>query len=52
MSCHGTARILANQSDESYPTAYTAPISFFQDTAYFNSLSTHTDFSWAIPGAQ
>jgi hypothetical protein len=52
MSCHGTARILANQPDESYPTAYTAPISFFQDAAYFNSLSTHTDFSWAIPGAQ
>jgi hypothetical protein len=43
---------LANQPDESYPTAYTAPISFFQDAAYFNSLSTHTDFSWAIPGAQ
>jgi hypothetical protein len=51
MSCHGTARILANQDNETYPSAYNAPISFFQDTTYFNSISTHTDFSWAIPSA-
>lgn len=47
MSCHGTARVANNQD---YPPAYTAPIDFFGDTTYFNTTSTHTDFSWAIPG--
>jgi hypothetical protein len=50
MSCHGTARIAAD-FNEPYPNDYRAPINFFQDTAYFNSTTTHTDFSWALPGA-
>jgi hypothetical protein len=48
MSCHGTARIADNAN---YPSAYIAPIDFFGDTTYFNTTSTHTDFSWAIPAA-
>jgi hypothetical protein len=52
MSCHGTARVMADTNAESYPENYKAPISFFSDPAYFNASSTHTDFSWAIPGAQ
>ncbi|HEX7945556.1 MAG TPA: hypothetical protein VF495_12870 [Phenylobacterium sp.] len=48
MSCHGTARIAANSG---YPTSYKGPIAFFSDAKYFNSASTHTDFSWAIPSA-
>jgi hypothetical protein len=51
ISCHGTARIAPNLNDESYPNDYKAPINFFQDTTYFNGTTTHTDFSWAIPGA-
>jgi hypothetical protein len=48
MSCHGTARVA---NDAGYPSAYTAPIDFFGDATYFNTTSTHTDFSWAIPSA-
>ena len=48
MSCHGTARIASN---EDYPADYKAPIAFFNDPKYFNSTSTHTDFSWAVPSA-
>jgi hypothetical protein len=50
MSCHGTARIATSATP--YPASYSAPISFFEDATYFNPTSTHTDFSWAIPGAQ
>jgi hypothetical protein len=48
MSCHGTARLGDN---ENYPPNYNAPINFFGDTTYFNTNTTHTDFSWAIPAA-
>lgn len=48
MSCHGTARVAAN---EDYPADYKAPIAFFTDPKYFNATSTHTDFSWAVPSA-
>lgn len=49
MSCHGTARINPANPNQPYPTAYTAPISFFHDGTYFNRSTTHTDFSWAVP---
>jgi hypothetical protein len=48
MSCHGTALVGPNAG---YPTAYRAPIDFFGDQTIFDTQSTHTDFSWAIPGA-
>jgi hypothetical protein len=49
MSCHGAARIVANQDDaDFYPRDYKAPIAFFTDPYYFNSSTTHTEFSWAI----
>jgi hypothetical protein len=47
MSCHGVARYSANQI-EPYPLDYKAPIPFFTDPFYFNSSTTHTEFSWAI----
>jgi hypothetical protein len=48
MSCHGTALVGPNPT---YPLAYTAPIDFFGDPNYFNTQSTHTDFSWAVADA-
>jgi hypothetical protein len=51
MSCHGTARIVANPEDVSFPLDYNAPIAFFTDPIYFNKGSTNTAFSWAIVGA-
>lgn len=49
MSCHGVAVVGGNQP---YPPNYNKPISFFTDPAYFTTSTTHTDFSWAVAGAQ
>ena len=51
VSCHGVARVAANPNDETYPLSYDKPIALFTDPAYFTG-TTHTDFSWAIPGAK
>jgi len=45
MSCHGVA-LVGPVSD--YPANYNKPIAFFTDPTYFNTQSTHTDFSWAV----
>lgn len=45
MSCHGTARF---GKDRSLPPDYKKPLLFFADPKYFNTTTTHTDFSWAI----
>lgn len=49
MSCHGVARV-SNEplGNNIYPADYKAPIAFFSDPLYFNSSTTHTEFSWAI----
>lgn len=47
MSCHGTARVVVND-DISYPNDYLAPIQFYTDPLYYNSSTTHTEFSWAL----
>lgn len=49
MSCHGVARITSNFSDKGpYPEDYKTPIAFYSDPYYFNSSTTHTEFSWAV----
>jgi hypothetical protein len=48
MSCHGVALVGPNPI---YPAAYKKPIAFFTDPTYFDTRSTHTDFSWAVAGA-
>jgi hypothetical protein len=45
MSCHGVALVGPNPT---YPAAYKKPIAFFTDPTYFDTKSTHTDFSWAV----
>jgi hypothetical protein len=45
MSCHGVALVGPNPN---YPANYNKPIAFFTDPTYFNTQSTHTDFSWAV----
>ncbi|HEY0105496.1 MAG TPA: hypothetical protein VGB91_05375 [Rhizomicrobium sp.] len=45
MSCHGTATV---GNSAGYPSEYTNPIAFFTDPTYFNSSTTHTDFSWEV----
>lgn len=49
MSCHGVALVGPNPS---YPAAYAKPIVFFTDPTYFDTKSTHTDFSWAVASSQ
>ena len=49
VSCHGVALVGPNAN---YPAAYTKPIVFFTDPTYFNTQSTHTDFSWAVASSQ
>lgn len=50
MSCHGVARFTVNPDDAVYPNNYKAPIPFFTDPKYYNSISTNAAFSWAIAG--
>lgn len=45
MSCHGVA-VVGN--DQPYPANYDKPIAFFTDPTYFTTMTTHTDFSWAV----
>jgi hypothetical protein len=49
MSCHGVALVGPNPN---YPASYTKPIAFFTDPTYFDTQSTHTDFSWAVASSQ
>ena len=52
MSCHGVARMSSNPGEvDPYPADYKTPIAFFSDPRYFNSSTTHTEFSWAIAGS-
>ncbi|KQY27606.1 hypothetical protein ASD21_10110 [Caulobacter sp. Root1455] len=48
VSCHGVALVGPNPN---YPANYNKPIVFFTDPTYFNTQSTHTDFSWAVASA-
>lgn len=48
VSCHGVALIGPNAT---YPADYKKPIAFFTDPNYFTTLTTHTDFSWAVADA-
>lgn len=49
MSCHGVALVGPNPA---YPADYKKPVAFFTDPTYFNTQSTHTDFSWAVASAR
>lgn len=48
VSCHGVALIGPTAT---YPADYSKPIAFFTDPNYFTTLTTHTDFSWAVADA-